>query len=130
MGLANLGLTLKTRLASNSQNPTCLCLPSNGIKGAHHHIWLKYTETERENFFYILTEVSPASSPSPYCPPPNYLLLIGLSVGEVSITRRGCLHPPELWLQTVVRCMSGTKQVHRKDSCHSCFQIFLQNTRR
>ena len=36
--LAVLELTLKTRLALNSQESTCPCLLSAGIKGIHHHI--------------------------------------------------------------------------------------------
>jgi hypothetical protein len=37
--LAVLELTLQTRLASNSQRFTCLCLSSAGIKGVcHHHL--------------------------------------------------------------------------------------------
>jgi hypothetical protein len=35
--LAVLKMALQTRLASNSQRSTCLCLPSAGIKGFHHH---------------------------------------------------------------------------------------------
>ena len=30
------------RLASNSQNSTCLCLPSAGIKGVRHHHRAKF----------------------------------------------------------------------------------------
>ena len=30
-------LTWYTRVTSNSQRDTCLCLPSAGIKGMHHH---------------------------------------------------------------------------------------------
>ena len=37
VALAILELTLQTRLASNSERLTCLCLPSPEIKGVHHH---------------------------------------------------------------------------------------------
>ena len=33
----SLSLYTLTRLASNSQRSTCLCLPSVGIKDMHHH---------------------------------------------------------------------------------------------
>lgn len=32
------GLALQIRLAWNSQRSACLCLPSTGIQGGHHHI--------------------------------------------------------------------------------------------
>lgn len=38
--VALLGLTIKTRLTSNSQRPTCICLLSAGIKDKCHHTWL------------------------------------------------------------------------------------------
>ena len=37
VALAVLELTLYTRLATNSQRSTCLCLPSAGIKAVCHH---------------------------------------------------------------------------------------------
>lgn len=36
----SLKLTVKTRLASESQRFTCLCLLSSGIKGVGHYAWL------------------------------------------------------------------------------------------
>lgn len=35
--LSGLELAIHNRLASNSHISACLCLPSTGIKGVHHH---------------------------------------------------------------------------------------------
>jgi hypothetical protein len=39
IALAVLQLALQTRLVSNAQRSTCLCLLSARIKGVHHYVW-------------------------------------------------------------------------------------------
>jgi hypothetical protein len=65
--LAVLKLTMKTRLASNSQRSTCLCLRTAGTKGIHHYTWLnlffkkrKHTKTESPSRAWWRTPLIPA----------------------------------------------------------------------
>lgn len=43
--LASLGFYIESRLALNSYRPTCLCLPSTGIKDVYHHVLPRHNIT-------------------------------------------------------------------------------------
>jgi hypothetical protein len=72
VALIVLELALQTRLASNSQNFACLCIPSTGIKGMYHHCL-----TVIFIFIYALNNSrNSACLASFYMPTSNFLYLI------------------------------------------------------
>jgi hypothetical protein len=48
-------LALKTRLVSNSQRSSCLCLPSAGIKGVPHHHLVLLLLFEADSYYMTQT---------------------------------------------------------------------------